>query len=263
MKREEAIEFGNMWLQVNEDSKNSSTYKFFQIAIKALEQEQNTWSLNDAREDFIHDVYNTLDFLPTNEEAYRIIDSFDRVTSSIKQESILDKLRVEIESKIIKKSNLAFKIREREHNDTLLEVLDILDKHKIEVKKAMDDNVKQQLVDKLLEEPPMILSTAYVYAKNYVEYGEDITKAWTTAVQQESVLQKVRQKTWSAAFDDFKDCYKARLMIDITSVLNRLRVEIELLKHHNTDVSGYRWWNNAIDNCLHEIDAFKAESEKR
>ncbi len=55
-------------------------------AIKALEQEPNTWSLDDAREDFMHDVYNTLDFLPTNNEANRIIDSFDRVTSGLKQE---------------------------------------------------------------------------------------------------------------------------------------------------------------------------------
>ncbi len=56
------------------------------VSDKALEQEPNTWSLDDAREDFMHDVYNTLDFLPTNEEANQIIDSFDRVTSSIKQE---------------------------------------------------------------------------------------------------------------------------------------------------------------------------------
>lgn len=45
-----------------------------------------TWSLDDARENFMHDVYNTLDFLPTNEEANRIIDSFDRVTSDIRSE---------------------------------------------------------------------------------------------------------------------------------------------------------------------------------
>lgn len=69
--------------------------------------------------------------------------------------------------------------------------------------RLIDDNVKKQLLDKLSEEPIMVLSTAYVYAKNYVDYGEDITKAWTTAVQQESVLQKVRQKTWVAAWDNF------------------------------------------------------------
>jgi hypothetical protein len=55
-------------------------------ARKALEREPNTWNLDDAREDFMSDVYNTLDFLPTNDEANRIIDSFDRVTSGIKQE---------------------------------------------------------------------------------------------------------------------------------------------------------------------------------
>lgn len=66
-------------------------------AIKVLEQESNTWNLDDAREDFMSDVYNTLDFLPTNNEANRIIDSFDRVTSGIKQESILNKIRTEIE----------------------------------------------------------------------------------------------------------------------------------------------------------------------
>lgn len=49
-------------------------------------QEPNTWSLDDAREDFMYDVYNELDFLPTNEEANRIIDIFDRVTRSIEQE---------------------------------------------------------------------------------------------------------------------------------------------------------------------------------
>lgn len=64
--------------------------------LKALDQKSNTWSLDDAREDFMHDVYNTLDFLPTNEEANRIIDSFDRVTSSIEQELAFDKIRADI-----------------------------------------------------------------------------------------------------------------------------------------------------------------------
>lgn len=39
MTREEAIEYGQFWLDMNEDSKNSNTYAFFQMAIKALEQE--------------------------------------------------------------------------------------------------------------------------------------------------------------------------------------------------------------------------------
>ena len=54
-------------------------------------------TIKDAREDFMYDVYNILDFLPTNNEANRIIESFDMVTSSIEQEPILDKVRAEIE----------------------------------------------------------------------------------------------------------------------------------------------------------------------
>ena len=57
---------------------------------RKLEQEPNVWSVDDAREDFMHDVYNTLDFLPTNNEANRIIDVFDRVTSGLKQEPCED-----------------------------------------------------------------------------------------------------------------------------------------------------------------------------
>lgn len=39
MTNKEAIEFGNLWLEMNEDSKNSNTYNFFQMAVKLLEQE--------------------------------------------------------------------------------------------------------------------------------------------------------------------------------------------------------------------------------
>ena len=34
MTNEEAIKFGNMWLELQEDSKDSSTYTFVQMAIK-------------------------------------------------------------------------------------------------------------------------------------------------------------------------------------------------------------------------------------
>lgn len=101
MTREEAREFlidisyklGNMSAEYLSEKDGEKMRE----SIKVLEQESNTWNLDDAREDFMSDVYNTLDFLPTNNEANRIIDSFDRVTSGIKQESILDKIRAEIE----------------------------------------------------------------------------------------------------------------------------------------------------------------------
>lgn len=51
MTREEAIEFGNIWLEINEDRKDSNTYTFFQMAIKALEQTEE-----------ITKIVNELDF---------------------------------------------------------------------------------------------------------------------------------------------------------------------------------------------------------
>ena len=39
MTREKAIAFGEMWLEINQDSKNSNTYDFFQMVVQALERE--------------------------------------------------------------------------------------------------------------------------------------------------------------------------------------------------------------------------------
>ena len=85
MTKEEIIEFCEMKAEL--ESENEDIYE---AIINALEQEPDTWSLEDAREDFMDDVYNTLDFLPTNDEANQIIDSFDRVTSSIRREPCED-----------------------------------------------------------------------------------------------------------------------------------------------------------------------------
>jgi hypothetical protein len=80
MTREEAIEFGNMWLEVNEDCKDSSTYAFFQTAIKALKQEpcedcisrqaaklkvaRVTWDDGDSCYDFHDKCVDCLDDVP-------------------------------------------------------------------------------------------------------------------------------------------------------------------------------------------------------
>ena len=127
----------------------------------------------------------------------------------------------------------------------------------------MNDDVKKQIIDKLLEEPPMVLSTAYVYAKNYVEYGEDITKAWTTAVQQESIIEEVRQKAWTVAYEDFKaNCedikkeYETRLKADMVAILDKVRNEID--KIHEREGSSFDCLN-ALDELKEFIDKLKAE----
>lgn len=71
------------------------TWKLERI-IEDLKQD----TLDDAREDFMFDVYKILDFLPTNNEANQIIDVFDRVTSGLKlsKDSALNKIKAEVEA---------------------------------------------------------------------------------------------------------------------------------------------------------------------
>lgn len=133
MTREEAREFlidissklGNMSAEYLSEKDGEKMRE----SIKVLEQESNTWNLDDAREDFMSDVYNTLDFLPTNNEANRIIDSFDRVTSGIKQESILDQIRAEIEQL---PTSLEYPDIEYIYGVTKKQLLEIIDKYKTE-----------------------------------------------------------------------------------------------------------------------------------
>ena len=101
------------------------------------------------------------------------------------------------------------------------------------------DSAKQKLLDLLAKESTMVLSTAYIYAKNYVNYGEDITKAWTTAVQQLSILDKVRQKAWREAYDSFKKDYENRLKDDLKAILVELQLEIE---EKATELCDDGWW---------------------
>ena len=95
MTREDVIE---LLKKDKRERGNSFIGDALDIVIKMLEQEPCT--LDDARKDFVFDVYNILDFLPTNNEANQIIDVFDRVTSGLEQEpktDVLDKIRAEIE----------------------------------------------------------------------------------------------------------------------------------------------------------------------
>ncbi len=96
-----------------------------------------------------------------------------------------------------------------------------------------DDDIKQQLLDALSQESLMVLSTAYVYAKNCVEYGEDITKAWITATQQAYVMREVRQKAWAEAYASFKKDYETRLKAEKYVMLDNIRNEFIDRYPHN------------------------------
>ena len=64
---------------------------------------------------------------------------------------------------------------------------------------AEHKDVKQLLLNELSKEPAMVLETAYLYARTYVDYGEDITKAWVNASQQTSILRKVYERGYGDA----------------------------------------------------------------
>lgn len=127
------------------------------------------------------------------------------------------------------------------------------------MKKKADDNVRQQLLDKLSEESIMVLETAYVYAKNYVLYGEDITKAWTTAAQQAYILEQVRLRAFTEAYDSFKKDYENRFKEDMLAMLTEIQLEIEELDPFGDE------WSDSLDACndiiQQKINALKAESE--
>ena len=60
---------------------------------------------------------------------------------------------------------------------------------------------RKQLIDELSKMPPMVVSTAYLYAINYTLYGENVTEKWTTATQNASALENAYNKGYHDALD--------------------------------------------------------------
>lgn len=137
------------------------------------------------------------------------------------------------------------------------------------MKKVIDDNAKRQLLDKLSEESIMVLETAYVYAKNYVLYGADITKAWTTAAQQAYILEQVRLRAFAEAYDSFKKDYENRFKEDLVAMLTEIQLEIEE-NSYPEKVYGDEYGINEIISTdgiyqiiQQKINSLKSESEER
>lgn len=68
--------------------------------------------------------------------------------------------------------------------------------------KTIEQDKKQIILDELSKEPLMVIETAYLYAKTFTRYGEDITKAWITAVQQTDILNKVYSHGFADGFKE-------------------------------------------------------------
>lgn len=97
----------------------------------------------------------------------------------------------------------------------------------MEIDSAENRIIKEKILDKLSKESLMVVSTAYLYAKNYVNYGYDITKAWSTAVEQTSILERVKIDAQAEAYDSFKKDYEKQLKADLVAILTEIQTEIE------------------------------------
>lgn len=155
-------------------------------------------------------------------------------------------------------------------NISLTRLDEILKKYGVcDDENKLDDNVRWQLLDKLSKESIMVLETAYVYAKNYVLYGADITKAWTTAVQQAYILEQVRLRAFTEAYDSFKKDYENRFKEDMMAMLTDIQLEIEeqSLTHSEDNILS-EWglgYNHSVERCGEliqtKIDALKEKKD--
>lgn len=133
---------------------------------------------------------------------------------------------------------------------------------------TIDDSVKQKILNSLAEEPSMVISTAYAYAKNYILYGEDITKEWTTAVQQASVIEKVSLNAWAQAHETFRKEYETRLKADMAAILKEIQLEIDKIPINPDNSVPFRLGQaSAYDECenliYQKIIMLKSESEDK
>lgn len=60
---------------------------------------------------------------------------------------------------------------------------------------------RQALLEELAKEDLQVLALAYVYAKNLQLYGEDVTKAISTATQNVAMLDKAYHKGYCDAMN--------------------------------------------------------------
>lgn len=63
---------------------------------------------------------------------------------------------------------------------------------------------KDTILEELSKTDTMLLCTAYLYAKNFTQYGEDVIHVWVTAVQQTVALEKAYRDGYETARQEVK-----------------------------------------------------------
>ncbi len=66
-----------------------------------------------------------------------------------------------------------------------------------------EDKKKEKLFNLMVDMPIETIQIAFLYAKNYTEYGIDVTKTWNTAIQNASALEQAYKSGYYEAMDKF------------------------------------------------------------
>lgn len=72
-------------------------------------------------------------------------------------------------------------------------------------KQTPEEYKRKLYMHKLSEMPYEVIATAYLYAVNYIAYGENVTKEWSTAIQQTQALETAYRKGYYDAMKDMKE----------------------------------------------------------
>ena len=69
----------------------------------------------------------------------------------------------------------------------------------------MSVDTRNFIIDELTKMPPMVVSIAYLYATNYIRYGENVTEKWLTALQQSSALETAYRQGYYDAIQRMRE----------------------------------------------------------
>ena len=102
------------------------------------------------------------------------------------------------------------------------------------LKEKQQVSKKDTLLEELAKEDLQVLSLAYIYAKNLQIYGEDVTKAISTATQNVAMLEKAYQKGYYDAMNKMSAEREYKGWIDYQRYINALR---KYAKEHENDIT--------------------------
>ena len=83
--------------------------------------------------------------------------------------------------------------------------------HKPKEKEPTENDLKEKLLDELRKEPLSIIGLAAMYAKGFEKTGEDITKIYKTAQDQQAKFQEIYNK-------GYEDGYKNHAPFTVTVI---------------------------------------------